>query len=187
MKVLAGSFRLFAVLAAMVFAIGFSACGDDSSDSGGQQQAPAPNASDQSENTSACDIVTQSDATQLFGKPAVKDEGAMVVDPAMSGECLWSWESEEYDSQLLQVRIWNGNPGLYYTETADVPGAQALDIGDRGHVTVTEGALGGVDIEWLQDGKTVSLTYSTVGNGVPDPEDKVEELKQLAQKASDKL
>lgn len=185
MKALAGSLRILTIMAVMLLALGFSACGDDGAGNNGGSQSPIPSPEANVESVDACEVVDQEDATKLFGKPAAKDEGVMVVDPLMGGECLWSWESEEFDSQLLQFRIWNGEQ--YYTETAQSPEAQDFDIGDRGHITVSDYASIGVDIEWVQDGKTISVSYSTVGNGVPDPSEKVEELKQLAQKASDEL
>lgn len=187
MKALAGSLRISTIIAVMLLALGFSACGDEKTSNNGSGQPPIPTPEVNVESVEACEMITQEDATKLFGKPAVKDEGAVVVDPMMGGECLWSWESEEYDSQLLQFRVWNGNPDLYYSEVEDVAGAQELDIGDRGHITINDYASVGVNIQWLQDGKTFEISYSTVGNGVPNPKDKVEELKKLAQKASDEL
>lgn len=180
-----GSFRAMVAAAAVALSLGVSACGDDKSSNSSPAPIPAPQVN--VENVVACDLVTQEDATKLFGQPASNDEEELVADPALGSQCDWAWASPDNDSQLIQILVWNGQPDLYYSEIDEVPGAQALDIGDRGHITVTGGSLGGVEIEWLQDGKTVDITYSTYGNGVPDPADKVEELKALAQQASDRM
>lgn len=127
----------------------------------------------------ACTIVTQADATKLFGNPASKDEGAQVLDPSMLGECLWSYDTET-SSQLLQFRIWGSDQ--YYGPPSD---AQPLAIGDQGSIRIN--SFAGVDIEWIQDGKTINLSFSTVGTGVPDATTKAEDLKAMAKEISGKL
>lgn len=124
----------------------------------------------------ACALITQDDASTLFGKPASKDKGTPVIDPDMLGECLWSWETEAAN-QLLQFRIWKGVQ--YYAPTPD---SQSVDLGEQGYIRAHR--VSGVDIEWVQGGRTVSISYSTVGPGAPDPTSKIEEVKQLARKAA---
>lgn len=170
---------LAAVALAMITV--FAACGEEKkSDSG--QPAPVAGGSNSGAMPDACKIVTQEDASKLFGKPAVRDEGVLVVDPNMKSECIWTWDSPDADNQLLQFRVWNGT--AYYAETGD-SFTKPIDLGEKGHIRVHEFA--GVDIEWLQGGKTISLSYSTVGKGVPDPTTKVEEVKQLAKKVEGEL
>ncbi|MBK7579096.1 MAG: hypothetical protein IPI67_02725 [Myxococcales bacterium] len=127
----------------------------------------------------ACAIVTESDATALFGQTASKDTGAQIVDPALRGECLWSYQNANNDSHLLQFRVWQGQK--YY-----VPGtnAEPFDIGDEGAVDM--GALIGVDVQWLQGESAASLSYSTVGN-VPGATTKLAEVKALALATAAKL
>ncbi|MDO8736261.1 MAG: hypothetical protein Q7K29_04170 [Thermoleophilia bacterium] len=122
----------------------------------------------------ACKVVTQADATKLFGMPAVAQEGTSVLDPKMASECLWTWDTDT-DNQLLQLQIWNG--AQYYS---DAPNSQPLDLGEKGNIVMSD--VLGVDITWLQDGKTYTLSYSTVGSAVPDPTVKVEDVKSLAKK-----
>ena len=65
-------------------------------------------------------------------------------------------------------------------------------MGDKAFVRTTDGALGGVEVQFVQDGKTVTLNYSTVNIGVDDG-DQVEaaesedEVVALAQQASGRL
>lgn len=142
------------------------------------ENADAENASAASEDTSgkidACALITQDDATALFGMPAVRDQGTPVVDPNMMGECLWTWDSES-SNQLLQIRIWNGTQ--YYSAPDD---SQPVDFAETGYIRTHP--IGGVDIDWTQDGKTVSVSYSTIGPDVPKAETRAEEVKQVAQK-----
>ncbi len=128
----------------------------------------------------ACRIVTQEDATALFGNPASPDTGTPVLDPNMLGECLWTWDSES-SNQLLQFRVWNGT--MYYGEAPD--DAQPMDLGEQAYVRTHP--IAGVDVAWVQGGKTVTLSYSKVGPDVPDPRTKSEAVQQLARKAAAQL
>jgi hypothetical protein len=127
----------------------------------------------------ACQVVTQDDATKMFGDKAVQDQGGPVLDPNLLGECLWTWDTEAAN-QLLQLYVWNGEQ--YYSAPSD---SQPLEMGDMSYVRVNK--YTGVDIEWVQDGRTISLTYSNIGSGMPDPSTKVDEVKALAEKAAAKL
>jgi len=169
---------VIAISAVALFA-GCSSSGDDGGSTSAEPSAAAAAANGDS-SLAACNIVTEADATALFGKQAVKDEGALVTDPNMLGECLWTWDTDT-SNQLIQFRVWNGEQ--YYGQ--EPAGSQSLDLGDKAFMTV--GSLAGVDITWVQDGKTIQLSYSNIGDDVPDPATKVEEVKQLAQKASGQL
>ena len=132
----------------------------------------------------ACNVVTAVDATALFGVEASQDSGMPTPDPNLIGECLWSHDTET-SSHLLQFRVWNGEN--YYGSPPDgtaPEGSQPTDLGDGGHVWARAGTL--VDVEWIQGGKTVSLSYSTVGTDVGGAE-KVEEVKTLAAKVSEQV
>jgi len=158
-----------------------TACpGPSPSPTGGGQASPAQSAPAESPAAQkACDIVTQQDATALFGQTASPQEGQLVVDPNLIGECLWTWDTAT-SNQLLQFRIWNGPQ--YYGAPSD---SQPLDIGEKGYIRVHP--LAGVDIEWVQNGKTISLSYSTIGSDIPNATTKVEELKTLARKVEKQL
>ncbi|MBI3206481.1 MAG: hypothetical protein HYZ29_33400 [Myxococcales bacterium] len=128
----------------------------------------------------ACAIVTQSDADQLFGKPAEKGKPSASPDPALLGECVWQWEDAEANSHLLQFSAWEGES--YYQPSAK---ATPFAIGDKGVIEVG-GGLVGVDIQWLQASRVYDLSYFTVGK-VPDATTRVDAVKALALQTATKL
>ncbi|MBE0429788.1 MAG: hypothetical protein IBX61_07945 [Thermoleophilia bacterium] len=162
------------VLTTVVLAAG---CGDEDGDGAGEE-TPGPVAG--ADSVDACSIVTQQDASDLFGDTASSEASAsLIADPNMIGECLWSADTET-SSQLLQFRVWDGE--MYYAPTED---SQPFELGEKGAIRVH--SIAGVDIEWVQDGKTVNLSYFTTGEDVPDAVSKEEEVKDLARKAAEKL
>ncbi len=167
-----------AILLLIVAAL--AGCDGNGTGSNGEN-APAPSAeksaAGDNQKIGACGLVTQQDASKVMGKEAKKDEsGNVVVDPAMLGECLWSYEYQ-YGSELIQFRIWGSD--AYYSQ---MPGSQSFDIGDKGSITVSNAV--GVDIEWVQDGKSYTLSYFTTGPDAPQAAARVEEVKALAKKVS---
>jgi hypothetical protein len=130
----------------------------------------------------ACALVTQAEATTLFGEAAARETGATVVDPRMVGECLWGHDSEA-GSHLLQVRVW-GSPQYYFPPEDEF--TKPLDVGEKGYVRVHSAS--GVDIAFVQDGYVVELSYSTVGGAsFAKAPDRVDPVKQLAKTASGRL
>jgi hypothetical protein len=57
---------------------------------------------------------------------------------------------------------------------------EQLDFVETGYIRIHQ--VAGVDIAWLQDGKMVSLSYSTIGRDVPKAATKIDQVKQLALK-----
>ncbi len=168
-------------LVAITAMVLYAGCGSEGEGGSGAVETSAAAVADEGGTLiAACNIVTEADATALFGKQAVKDEGVPVTDPNMIGECLWTWDTET-SNQLLQFRIWDGEQ--YFGQ--EPSGSQSLDLGDKAYVNV--GSISGVDITWVQDGKTIRLSYSSIGDNVPDPATRVEEMKQLAGKVSGQL
>ena len=170
------SFVIFLALVLTITACGCSGSGDKQQ-SGTKSQSPP--AFEHVGAIDACRLITQDDASTLFGKPANRDKGTPVIDPNLLGECLWSWEAET-GNQLLQFRIWQGTQ--YYGSTPD---SQPFDLGEKAYIRAHR--VSGVDVEWVQEGRTISLSYSTVGPGTPDPLTRIEEMKQLARKAAAQL
>lgn len=124
----------------------------------------------------ACAIVTAKDAATVFGQPASPDTGHSGV--SMIAQCLWTWDTET-SNQLLQFHIWDP---LGY----DVPeGAEPLDLGEGGYLL--DHPLLGVDIAWLQGGRHISLSYSTVGPDAPKAGERVEQMVALARQVADRL
>ncbi len=152
-----------------IASLALAGCGDDSS--GGGSGGSGGNGS-----IDACSIVTQQDATTLFGVEATLSTEP-VPQQGLLGHCLWEWENADADSHLLQFYIWDGEG--YYSEPAD---SQPFAIGEKGYVRVHD--VAGVDIQWLQNGLAPMLSYFTYGSSVPKASSKAEEVKALAKKAS---
>ena len=130
----------------------------------------------------ACRLVTEDEASSLFGKPASRGKGTLVVDPAMIGECLWEYDTPTAN-QLLQVRVWSS--ARYYSAPRD-EWTTPFDLGEKGYLRVHPGA--GVDAVWVQGGRSVEVSYSTVGSaGDPQAVDRVEAVKALARRAAGRL
>jgi hypothetical protein len=164
-----------------IFVLGVATgCGSNSPTSNLGQVAAEGDTNARNVTVDACQIVTLADASTIFGEQAVEDRGTPIADPNLLGECLWTWDTET-ENQLIQFRIWNGEQ--YYGEPA--ADSQPLNIGDKGNIRINE--IAGVDIEWVQDGKTVSLSYSNIGPGLPDPSTKANDITTLARKAAAEL
>ncbi len=160
-----------------------AACGG--SGSSGESSTPAststPRSAASGTNLDACALVTQADASVLFGQPATRQEGSEIAVPIMLGECLWTWDAPTAN-QLLQFRVWSTEQA--YSRPSD-EFVQDFRLGDRGHVHAHP--QGGVSIEWIQGGKMIGLSYSKVGSAVPSPLTKTEAMKELARKVAGKL
>ena len=130
----------------------------------------------------ACKIVTQAEATALFGQPAVSEPpdttGGRIV-----AQCHWTWDTET-ENQLLQFYVWEGTVG--YSTPSD---SEPFAIGEKGNIRVVPGGGQGlIDVMWVQADKTVTLGYSAIGsNYVPIPQAKVDAVKALALATSNEL
>jgi hypothetical protein len=144
---------------------------------GGEGEAPAAKA-DAAGPVDACSLVTQADAEELFGRPAVREKGTPSFSGMLLGDCLWTWDTES-SNQLLQLHVWKDRK---LTPPAD---AQPLDLGEGGSARVHP--VAGVDIEWRQDGKVLTLSYSTLGPDAPKAPDKADAVRGLARKAAGRL
>ena len=138
-----------------------------------------------------CELVTTEDAAGLFGVDAKEEDDSSPVD--LGASCLYGnvgGEEPGTVSHLLQVRVFDGEQ-FYGAETFDDEQTDRR-LGDKAFVHAGAGGLGGVEVQFVQDGQTVSINYSTVNIGVDDA-DKVEasdhqdEVVALAQQASTRL
>jgi hypothetical protein len=151
------------------------ACGGDDTAAGG-----SGGGSDGPQGVDACALVTQSDATALFGQPAVEDqEDAIIVDAQLLGECLWTWDTDT-SNQLLQLYVWGSRE---YHSTPDA--SEPLAVGEDGNIVVSD--VLGIDVEWLHGDWSLVLSYSNVGPDVPDVSSRVEPMKMLAATVDDRL
>jgi hypothetical protein len=161
----------YGLLALSVFSAGCS--DDDAKQSGGAV----------SQKIDACTIVTQQDATTLFGQMA-SSEPPDITGGLILGQCHWTWDTDT-ENQLLQFYVWEGPEG--YSTPSD---SQPFAIGEKGNVRVVPGggSQGLIDTMWIQDANTVSLGYSAIGSSyVPLTQAKIDAVKALALSASSKL
>jgi hypothetical protein len=168
---------------AFVLASTVLACGDDDDASPGQDGGAAGSSPAAGE-LEACELVTQQDASALFGQPATRDDDAQVVNRGLLGQCLWTYEVEDeigsVSSQLLQFYVWDGP--VYHSVPAN---SDPLDVGEDGYVAAS--AAAGVDIGWVQDERAILLSYFSIGDDMPANLSKLEPMKALAQEVSDRL
>jgi hypothetical protein len=192
-------------LTTTAFALGAAACGgDDDSravehsikqavNDGNLDDKDAKQASvDQSDVPDPCVLVTADDAASLFGEAARTGTDTSPVDLGRS--CIY--ENADSDDlgqvgHLLQVRVF---PGEQFFSTATFDDERSLDgLGDRAFVRSGQGALAGVDVQFVKDGKTVTFSYSTVNIGVEKDADRVEasdheeQVVALARQAADRM
>ena len=162
------------------------ACSNEGSQAGGDKsRAPdTPNSAAEPAKpgtSGPCALLTQADATALFGKPAApQQDGAQTPDAKLTA-CGWRYAYPDNSSHLLQLVVYDSD--IAYSQD---PAATPFAIGDKGHVLVND--LSGVDVMWVQKGKTYSLSYSTVGpSAVPDDTTKAEQVKALAKTIAARL
>ena len=158
-------------------------CNGTSSDNMGVENrtaaAPAASAELDAAKFAACSFITAKEAEALFGQPATQNQGPTTP---LHGECDWDYDAPDNSSHLLQLTIWTED---FYKQGGEVvdADAQPFAIGERkGNIKVSD--LAGVDISWVEKGRFIQLSYSTVGPSVPKATTKVEEVKALAKKVS---
>jgi hypothetical protein len=147
-----------------------AACGGGDDDGGGSTELDA------------CAIVTQADASAMFGQTATTQEGAEVTDPALLGQCIWTYQAADASNEMLAIYIWDNSNGLYYN-AAD--GSDPYQLGDEAYILVDD--TSGVDIGWRQDDLAVYLEFFSIGPMVPTAADKAAEVEALAAQVSTRL
>jgi hypothetical protein len=199
--------RLAVVVAASTaFAMATAACGGDDDSSAVEHsikdavkkgnlddgKPAAGQAASASAVPDPCVLVTAADAASLFGEAARTGTDTSPVDLGRS--CIYeNTDSDDLGQvgHLLQVRVF---PGEQFFSTATYDDERSLDdLGDRAFVRSGQGALAGVDVQFVKDGKTVTFSYSTVNIGVEKDADRVEaadredQVVALARQAADRM
>ena len=172
--------RIALMAAVLVTAVSCTGNGSDNQ-GGGSPRAAEPAASAQLDAAKflACTFITLKDAEALFGHPATQMQGPTTES---HGECDWDYDAPDNSSHLLQLNIWTENFYKQGGEFVDAD-AQPFAIGERkGNIKASD--LTGIDISWVEKGRFIQLSYSTVGPSVPKATTKVEEVKALAKKVS---
>ena len=128
-----------------------------------------------------CALLTQTDATALFGKPAATYKGGAKTPDSKLNACGWDYVYPDNSSHLLQLVVYDSD--IAYSQD---PASTPFAIGEKGNVMVSD--LSGVDVMWVQKGKTYSLSYFTVGpSAVPDDTTNAEQVKALAKTIAARL
>ena len=177
-------------LAVAVAAVLLAACGggsssksSSSSTSGGSTTTKGSTSSGKALSDAAlCKIITADDAAKVFGEPAQQKPPAGVA-PGASAQCLYDNPNDGLSVRnLLQVRVY---PRPQYYGEKIYPGAQSLSgLGDKAFVS-TQGAMHAVEIQFMQNGRTVSINYSA--GPTVNTASKVAELEAIAHKVSDNM
>ncbi len=164
--------RVISILVALLVFL-LSGCGE-------KESAPAAAPSDASVPAAslpdACSLVSEQDASALFGQSAQADSGP--TGAAMVSQCLWSWDSDT-SGQLLQFQVWDP---MAYSEPED---SAPIDLGEGGYIR--KHPMAGVDVVWRQRGFMISLSFSTVGPDAPDATDRADAVLELARRVSGRL
>jgi hypothetical protein len=172
--------RIAFIAAALVMIV--SCSGTRSDTAGGESRSAAESATTpelDAAKFAACTFITETDAEALFGHPATQRQGPTTP---LHGECDWDYDAPDNSSQLLQLNIWTEE---FYKQGGEVvdADAQPFAIGERkGNIKVSD--LTGIDISWVEKGRFIQMSYSTVGPSVPKATTQVEEVKALAKRVS---
>lgn len=164
----------------IIVAVSFAAC---KKEEGAGEHKPASGGASGSAATStdvdACKLVTQADATALFGVPAEPYEANVGPTPTSTSKCDWQHDFPDNSSWLLQFSIYDSTSvfGAYSPE----PFQEAFAIGEKGVAGAQRDHR--VAVMWVQKGKTVTIDLSSTGpKGEPKAAPKLEQVKQLAKK-----
>ncbi|MDH3426433.1 MAG: DUF3558 domain-containing protein, partial [Acidimicrobiia bacterium] len=119
-----------------------------------------------------CELVTQADAEALFGQPVSMPADDLGGFPGQLGVCVWQADG----GALLTISLFEGDE--FFGAVGQLEGSEPIDLGDGGDILVETGFLG-VQIQWLQDGLTVTLNADTLG--VDDTATFETDMRELAQ------
>jgi hypothetical protein len=177
----------------VVATLALAACGGSSKQSAAGKSpsgttAPASN-SGGSSNAAACSLVTQADATKLFGHPAQQSQSDNPSSAASS--CIWKADTNPDPNAindigyLLQVRVYNGEQ--YYGEKYTTKPTHLNGIGDQAFTNV-QGPI--LQVEFTKHGQTVTMAYSIEAieaNPKPKPEDQQDAVVAMARTAASRF
>ncbi len=178
--------RLVALVCFGALALG--AC--SSSGGGGENKAgaridtkptlPAPGNGSQG-SAKACSIVTEANATKLFGTKAAQAPDVTGGTGATS-TCVWK-AGDANNEHLLQVRVYpNTN---YYDGAKALGGSSVKGLGDKAIVR-SAGTL--LTLTFVQDGQTVAMSYSITGSDAQKkPESQTKTVESIGKQAAARL
>jgi hypothetical protein len=141
----------------------------------------------------ACALVTESDASELFGRPAARK-------PAVPGECVWSHDAADRSSWSLRITLKDitrsDEPVIVVAKTEltingvpdpDPAVVRDIPLGLAGGILEASNSQG-VGVHWLHGERTnrysVELRFMSRGPSAPLPTTKIDPMEQLAQKVA---
>ena len=127
---------------------------DDSSAAGENAASASATATESSASIDACQLLTEADATALFGQPASSQEPEMAPLPDQIGVCQWGWVGAE-QTQQASLKIMTSPGDHYYA----IDSAQPLQLGDKSQLVIDETTLS-MDIDWVQGDEFFDLHYT---------------------------
>jgi len=153
--------RLVALVCAGTIAL--VACSSGGSKSAGRRVSAQP-ASSGKGGAQACSIVSQADASTLFGHPAgeIPDASGGI---GASSTCIWKSDTDAGSttknvSYLLQVRVFPDT--IHYSDQIAQTATKLDDVGDKAYVQ----SLGVIEtVTLVHKGQTVTIAYSINGFG----------------------
>jgi hypothetical protein len=171
--------RAIALGSALLALAAFGACGgdDDAETSDEIQESIAegdldddPDRADR-DGPDPCALVTQEDVESLFAEAAEQREEE--TPSALGVSCLWQNAEHTGSGQVhvLVVNVYDGEE--YYAADAIERETEITDLGDRAHVSTSSQAPEHVEVQFIQDGRTVIINYSPGYIGVERGADRV--------------
>ena len=136
-----------------------------------------------------CGLVTQSDASAIFGRPAVRMQSG-------EGECAWGYDDPDHSTWSLHLKVSDiaslHGPVIIVTKSEITYKGQPIDTGPtisqdialgRNVGVVDANDFDGIDVHWKHGNKyTVQLKMTSIGPSAPRPTTKIEPMKQLARR-----
>jgi len=180
---------LLAILVTAAACGGSSNKASNSASAGGTNRGNSKSTSGSSSaSVAACKLVTQSDATALFGHPAAQTTDASAGNGLDQSSCIWKADTAPGTANgqdyLLQIRTYNQS--AFFSPNA-IPGSQSVSgVGDAAY-TYGEGDL--YTIVFKKGGEVVHIAYSIhdFTNGGMNAKSQAAQLKSVAQAAAGRL
>ena len=143
----------------IVAAIAIGACGggsskDASSNSNSNSNSSSNGGGKKTDSSAACKVVTQADATKLFGVEAKEGDNASPGNE--SSVCIWQADDDADHGYLLQVRVYDDV--FHYGEDFMDGAEKVAGLGDKAFVSAKD-TIAGTDVQFVKDGKTFAVNY----------------------------
>jgi hypothetical protein len=150
----AGGLVVAAVLAIAACGGGSSKDASPNSNSNSNSNASTNAGGKRTDSTTACKVVTQADASKLFGVEAKEGDNASPGNE--SSVCVWEADDDADHGYLLQVRVYDDV--FHYGEDFMDGAVKVAGLGDKAFVSAKD-TIAGTDVQFVKDGKTFAVNY----------------------------